>query len=491
MTSQVFENAAQDNNNNAKVAFLPPINVQPTPEADDRRATSEQSGNNRMLYVPDTTPDLRYESGEFQRRLSVDKTTPIHVTYKKPPLPQGARSKPTNHSKREKVPDAKPLRYVNKYSNLYNSWEVGLHNYRIQDDSNDDSDQLTYRFKMRQDDDDTTVQAKRPKTPPKDPFKESILADIERRRVAKLQQAAELSAAGDLIKGQPVVEEPPTSAELRHRQRGSHGFHRVRQLHHADDYRDITREHTGAVVFTDGTDRGSGLFQRKSDVAAEQKLKRPFDEQQQSAHNTRLLTGRTVLRNPLSPVPLKHRYNPVVVMKSKLDDYTGAIKQFLEQVVEEQRMSAYKKQPLPLAQTVDNMVIYQDFDTIQYFKAMKKQLQQSQQHTNELTKAQQYNFKAPASNVARGVAKVQKLGSLVALDDLEPLPRSGLKPRGLQVPRPQQQLSQSVFLTNPHDVSDLTSEQAGLQQQMMMFSAGMGTPTTAPPNTPHVGSARM
>ena len=163
----------------------------------------------------------------------------------------------------------------------------------------------------------------------------------------------------------------------------------------------------------------------------------------------------------------------MVVVKSKLDDYTGAIKQFLEQVVEEQRMSVYDKQPLPLHQSIENMVVYKDFDTIQYFKDMQKQLKQSQQQTQDLQKAQQYNFKAPSSNVAKGMAKVQKLGAINP-DDIEPLRGSGIKPKSV--------VGQGVFLTNPQGTPEMSH-----MQRILLHHSGLGTPTTAPPNTPKVG----
>ena len=167
---------------------------------------------------------------------------------------------------------------------------------------------------------------------------------------------------------------------------GSQGFHRIRQLNLPDsDYQN--RRDMRPTVLLDPSQKASALFVKKQDNSD---VRRPFD--QPDDQTPRLLTGKTVLRNPLSPVPLKHRYNPVVVVKSKLDDYTGAIKQFLEQVVEEQRNAVYDKQPLPLHQSIENMVVYKDFDTIQYFKAMQKQLKQSQQHTQDMQKVQQYKL---------------------------------------------------------------------------------------------------
>ena len=226
MTTQHHNNAGSqqkpESGNKRSVAFLPPINVHASGEtprgrdADDERSVSDRS-DGHMLYVPDTSPDPKYESSELQRRFSQDRPY-VHVTYRKPAHAHKERSAPPP---RHQTPEPKPLRYVRKHNSLYNSWEVGLHNYRIHDDTEEDAEPLTYRFKLKQTDEDEQPKpkAKRPKTPPKDP-KEAILNDIDARRKTKVKDAVTLSAGGDLVKGRPVVETPPTTAELMDRQRG-------------------------------------------------------------------------------------------------------------------------------------------------------------------------------------------------------------------------------------------------------------------------------
>ena len=156
------------------------------------------------LYVPDSSPDPKYESTELQRRFSQERPY-VHVTYRKPPTHNAERRAATT---RKKTPEPKPLRYVNKHNSLYNSWETGLHNYRIHDEAADeDEEPLTYRFKLKHRDEDEPPKPKpkRPKTPPKDPFKEAILSDLDARRKSKVKDAVTLSAGGDLVKGKHVV----------------------------------------------------------------------------------------------------------------------------------------------------------------------------------------------------------------------------------------------------------------------------------------------
>ena len=281
---------------------------------------------------------------------------------------------------------------------------------------------------------------------------------------------------------------------------------RLRQLNLPEhEFETRARDADKTVLLLDGSARASDLFQKRKNQ------QRPSIADDDGSSSQRVITGRTVLRNPLSPVPLKHRQNPVVVMKSRLDDYADAISTFLEQVVEEQRAAIYEKQPLPLKQTLENMVIYNDFDTIQYFKAMQKQFRRAQEF--EKRSGAQYNFKAPDSNVARGVARVQKLGALVGVEDIVPLPGSGLKPTdSFNVPqRPSKKASrpketesradepaqETVFLTaSPQEEVSLVARghraprPNNVQQQVLLMNAAMATtPTSAPPNTPHIKSA--
>ena len=470
--------------------------------------------------VPDSTPDLRYNRLASMNVSAKSPQTGSNV-YRKPTTHSKSRpheamtSKSTGHAKKKMAAEMnRPLRYANKHNSLYNSWE-GLHQFRIQDDPVEEEEPLVYRFRLNPDrSDEASVLSEqtshknkrnvRAKTPPKDPFKESVLSDIGARHRNKMIDAALFSLGGDCVQGQPVTEEGEVS-----------GYPRLRHLHlpeHEFETKPRVADADKNIFLLDGSARGSDLFQK-----LKQRPRHTATGDDESSNAQRVITGRTVLRNPLSPVPLKHRQNPVVVMKSRLDDYADAINTFLEQVVEEQRAAMYEKQPLPLKQTVENTVIYNDFDTIQYFKAMQRQFKRAQEF--EKRSGAQYNFKAPDSNVARGVARVQKLGALVGIEELTPLPGSGLKPTdSFNVPlRPAKNVRQqpnqeqkplegeskaaaaaeSVFLTSssPEDVSLVarghrTPRPNNVQQQVLLMNAAIPrTPTSAPPNTPHIKSA--
>lgn len=441
----------------SSVGMLPPITVQRADNRTDESVTpihehDHISRSEHMLSVPSLTPDSKYESGEFQKRLgSPDclqcqwekekrekaaskkknekanlkkkeqekiKEDVIKVPYALPEVSNDIVDKlpPKHHNKQKVIEQQKDfmkskvssgkasLRSTELHSSrsyfklpehknkrLYNSWEGGLHKYHVED-SDSDEDPLIFRFRLKDKIEDGSKK-KQPKTPPKSPFRGAVLAEIENRRSVKVKEAHEFSSHVQPVKGKPVLEELSDQQVHRHNVPKEPEFMgKLRQIPPKKEY-------------WEGMEKGSQIFQKKS---SKEKITRPFlpavEERPQVAK------GRTIIRNPLAPVSIQQRVKPVVVLKSKLDDYSEAIREFLECIIEEQKRSFEGKKPASLDQSSENMVIYKDFDEIQHMKDMARAMKLGFQTLNNQSSKNQFNFKS--QGLAKGKSNIKKIGAL-------------------------------------------------------------------------------
>ena len=353
---------------------------------------------------------------------------------------------------------------IKQNKRLYNSWEGGLHRYHIEQDSDSDEEPLVFRFKIRE-----HSKRKRPKTPPKSPFRETVLTDIENRRSDKIKQAFNFSFSKDMIRGKPVSGDTTTE------------INQIRKfnLPKEPSYLEKLRQAPKKKEFVPGMDKGSNIFTKKSGRI---KMQRPFPEVVDE--KPQLHRGKTIMRNPLAPVSFQQRLAPVVVLKSKLDDYTEAIREFLENVLDERRLSLEQKIPAPLTQSTESMVIYQDIEDVQQMKEMAKVLKHNFAKLNqkEAVKNSQSSLSFRSPSLMKGPAGVKKIGALDPLAD----------PYRYKTPQKMSVGGQSVFLTAPNQPQEESARstkdskrRSKVHGKYVLLSDGMHMKTTsAPPNTP-------
>jgi predicted oxidoreductase (fatty acid repression mutant protein) len=361
----------------------------------------------------------------------------------------------------------------NRDKRLYNSWECGLHKYQLEPESDPDDEPMAFRFKLKENIEDKPKK-RRAKTPPKSPFRGTILAEMENRRAGKIRASREFSSNGGSVFGKPASDDADDKNSV---------IQSVQRYNLPKDNSVVDKPRPAQVrrELSELGEKGSQIFMKKNN---KDKIRRPFlpvmEDKPQLAH------GRTVLRNPLAPVSLEQRMKPVVVLRSKLDDYSDAIREFLECIIDEQKNSFGERIPATLSQSTENMVIYRDIDEIENMKEMARAMKLGLSTLTNNTNKSLPNFRS--HGLAKGTTRIRKIG---ALD-------SGLDGYRYRTPKKMSVGGQSIFLTDPNQteidtVMDenhylaLTSEIIGTdpKEKFMYLTGNRSKTTMAPPNTPH------